>query len=506
MNAETPRHGVRDPSFCERYGYMKILHVIAGLARSGGGLSELVPVFAREAAKQGHDVTLATVARKGDVLSEATEMAVASGVRVVRFDPSPPRFLYFSRAMLRGLRLLVAGADVVHVHSNWTFPVWWACHLARKHGIPLVMSPQGCLDPVRLSHSAWKKRLAGVLDRHYLRRADVVQATCVAEAGWIKAFLKCGNSEGQKLDDGATIGNRQPEKGSDQTAEFASPRIVVIPNGVDMKGSVLVRECGSSLVEATDDRGLMTEAGKNGQKLKYASGNNDDKKNANRTRTVLYLGRLHPLKGLDLLADAWTRVAPAFPEWRLLIIGPDEQGMLKNLKAQACRLGVDDSVTFAEALYGEEKAQAMSAADLFVLPTRSENFGIVVAEALACGVPVITTKGAPWSELIGDTASVAEWQDSRVATRADGHPADTQATPAKLAKPASAANGRCGWWVDIGVEPLAEALKEAMGMTDEERRALGENGRKLVSKKYQWGEIARKMTGVYEKCVNARLR
>lgn len=179
-----------------------------------------------------------------------------------------------------------------------------------------------------------------------------------------------------------------------------------------------------------------------------------------RTRTVLCLGRLHPLKGLDLLIDAWKIVATDYPNWQLQIIGPDEQGTLTSLRDQVRRLALDNQITFKGPIYSVEKAKVIANADLFVLPTRSENFGIVVAEALACGVPVITTKGAPWGELITE---------------------------------------RCGWWVEVGVAPLVAALKAAMGLTDAERREMGENGRRLVEAKYQWPMIAKEMAKVYEK-------
>ena len=114
-----------------------------------------------------------------------------------------------------------------------------------------------------------------------------------------------------------------------------------------------------------------------------------------------------------------------------------------------------------------QKVAAYRHADLFVLPTFSENFGVVVAEALSHGLPVITTRGAPWADL------------------------ETHG---------------CGWWVDIGVEPLAEALREAMSLTDEERRAMGENGRRMVEAKYRWESVAQEMEKVYKNCVNAKMR
>jgi len=454
---------------------MRILHVVAGLAQSGGGLSELVPMFAREAARQGHEVTLATVAREEEELSAATREAQAEGVRVVRFEPCWPNFLFFSWKMLLGLRRMAEGVQVVHVHSNWTFPVWWACHCAQVSGTPFVITPHGCLDSVRLRHSAWKKRLAGLFDTYYLKRAAVIHATCEAEADGVKTYL------GRPT--------RQPE-------------IVVIPNGVD--------------AEVFD--GVADRAGFD-QRFPACKG----------ARVVLFMSRLHPLKGLDYLLEAWRRVAGDYPGWRLVIAGPDEKGYGERLKRKVQALGLESRVTFCGPAYGEEKVQVMQNAELFVLPTRSENFGIVVAEALACGVPVITTRGAPWAELQGNEENV-NGKLLTVSSRPlsdDGGDVNckpltvnnkslnvsvAQCSETERKQPLTAyglpltdftVNGRCGWWIDIGVEPLAAALKEAMGLTDEERCEMGENGRRLVEEKYRWEAVAERMSVVYGEIVKS---
>ena len=364
-------------------GAMKILHVVAGLPRSGGGLAELVPQFARGASEAGHTVVIATVASMDDRLSDAAGEALGAGIRVVRFAPSWPRFLFFSWRMLWGLRFWVKQAEIIHVHSNWTFPVWWACFWAMWQKKPFVMSPQGTFDPVRLEHSAWKKNLVGWLDRFFLRRASVVHATSEMECGWIERFV---SHKGKKR-----------------------AKIAVVPNGVNIEKTMFI--------ESQHVTGLV----------------------ASRERVVLYLGRNHPLKGLDLLEKAWKKVKR--DGWRLELIGEGLPGGL---------------------IAGDEKWHAIKIADVFVLPTRSEGFPLSVLEALAVGVPVITTKGAPWAELVSE---------------------------------------RCGWWIDVGVEPLAEALREAMSLTDEERRVMGENGRRLVGRKYQWKMVAKQMVELYETVV-----
>jgi glycosyltransferase involved in cell wall biosynthesis len=174
-------------------------------------------------------------------------------------------------------------------------------------------------------------------------------------------------------------------------------------------------------------------------------------------RVAAFLSRVHPKKGLPMLLHAWATVRPA--RWRLVIAGPDECGHEAELRRMASELGLESQLEFRGPVYGEAKWDFLRGADLFVLPTYSENFGIAVAEALASALPVITTKGAPWGSL------------------------ETR---------------RCGWWVDIGVPPLAWALSEATQCYDSELRQMGLRGRQFVSREYSWARIAAEFAAVYQ--------
>ena len=174
-------------------------------------------------------------------------------------------------------------------------------------------------------------------------------------------------------------------------------------------------------------------------------------------RTALFLSRVHPKKGLLHLVEAWSRLRP--DGWRVVIAGPDEDGHCALVRAAVRAARLDDVFTFTGPVEGRSKWDLYRQADLFVLPTFSENFGVVVAEALACGVPVITTKSAPWGELLSH---------------------------------------RCGWWVDVGTAPLEDALCEATALSDAERSELGENGRRLVLERYAWSRVATDMRAVYQ--------
>jgi glycosyltransferase involved in cell wall biosynthesis len=174
-------------------------------------------------------------------------------------------------------------------------------------------------------------------------------------------------------------------------------------------------------------------------------------------RTVLSLGRVHPKKGLDRLLQAWAKLESKNPDWRLVIAGPAEAGHDGELLRLASSLGLRHA-ELRGAIYGEEKFEAFRGADLFVLPSLSENFGLTVAESLAAGTPVIVTKGAPWSAL-----------------DAEG----------------------CGWWIDHGVEPLAASLQRAMAMPRVTLKAMGFRGRGWMERDFSWDRVSSDMLEVY---------
>lgn len=171
--------------------------------------------------------------------------------------------------------------------------------------------------------------------------------------------------------------------------------------------------------------------------------------------TLLYLGRLHPKKGLDLLVDAWKTIAPTHPEWSLEIVGPVDSTYARSLGERLTRI---PRARLAGPLYGLDKAAAYRQADLFVLPTLNENFAMTVAEALAQGTPAVATKGAPWSGL-------------------ERH--------------------GCGWWVDGEVDALATALVEAMAAGPARLAAMGEAGRDWMRRDFDWDIVAQSMACVY---------
>lgn len=174
------------------------------------------------------------------------------------------------------------------------------------------------------------------------------------------------------------------------------------------------------------------------------------------SRTALFLGRIHPVKGLLTLIEAWRIAQPS--GWKVIIAGPDEGGHRRVVEEAIRRAGLEEDFEWVGAVDGEAKTALYQRADLFLLPSFTENFGVVVAEALACGVPVITTKGAPWEGLL---------------------------------------THRCGWWIDIGVEPLAAALREAATLLPDALRDMGRRGRTYVEQHFGWPHIAEQMLSAY---------
>jgi glycosyltransferase involved in cell wall biosynthesis len=174
-------------------------------------------------------------------------------------------------------------------------------------------------------------------------------------------------------------------------------------------------------------------------------------------RTLLFLSRIHPKKGIDVLLRAWVTVQAEFPEWKLRVIGPGERGYIADLREMAADLRAE-RVIFEGPLFGADKTEAFRAAELFTLPSHSENFGLSVAEALAHGLPVIVGRGAPWSGI----------------------------------EPQG-----CGIWTAVDQMALTDALRRMLVLPSADLRAMGLRGRAWMSREYSWENCARMMEESY---------
>ena len=354
---------------------MQQLHIVQSIASDFGGLGLAALRYAQALALAGANVSLYVIDRSKD------EMAIDSTCGLVRLVGGSGAGLV-SGALALKRYLNEHSFDVVHIHGTWTPILAVASYLANASGIPVVISPHGCLEPWALQHRAWKKKLALALyQKRVFSKASMMVATARQELESIRQLA------------------------------IGTP-IAVIPNGVDIP-PVCARSQGGG--------------GK-----------------------FLFLSRIHPKKGLPDLIAAWSKVRR--PGWRVVIAGPDEDGHLDELRAQIDAFGLGGDFEFTGLVIGARKEALFSEADVFVLPTYSENFGIAVAEALARGVPVITTTGAPWED-------IETW--------------------------------RCGWWVSPGVDGVARALVAAMNTPREELSEMGKRGTQLVKEKYSWDQIGR---------------
>lgn len=307
--------------------------------------------------------------------------------------------------------------NIIHIHALWSPILHKVSNWAHRNKVPVVWSPHGMLTPWAMNNKKWKKRLGWRLyQRKDLARADLLHATAESE-----------------VEDIRRMGLRN--------------QIVVAPLGVKL--------------------GSLTQRRKGAEKV------------------LLFVSRVQKKKGLINLARAWANLEKEsstrstcstwLNSWKVRIVGPDQEGHTQEVKAECERLGIIDDWEFVGPKYGDELQSEYANADLFVLPTYSENFGSVVIEALAHGVPVITTKGTPWYELEGYTNSKLQTINSKL---------------------------KCGWWIDIGVDPLINALQEAISLTDEERQLMGVRGRKLIDEKYTWDAVVKATEKGYEEVLN----
>lgn len=309
-----------------------------------------------------------------------------------------PSAFSLSPAMLS--ELLESNADIVHLHGLWQYPSVASLLWTRRTGRPHLITPHGMLDEWAVKRSRWKKRVATVLfERANLDQAACVHALCVPEAKSIRHF-----------------GVQVP--------------ICVIPNGVDLP--------------TAEDEALMAR-----------------EREAVAEETILYLGRLHPKKGLTNLIRGWAAAqsgAKGHKKWVLSIAGWDQGGYESELKALASDLGVSDTVQFPGPLFGADKTRAFARASAFVLPSLSEGVPMAVLEAWAFRLPALITPECNLPEAFAADAAV------RIESNADS---------------------------------IAGAFQSLLAMPKEARAAIGQNGRRLVERQFTWTIAVEQMVGVY---------
>ncbi len=288
--------------------------------------------------------------------------------------------------------------DIIHDNGLWLLHNHEIAHYARERAIPRIVSLHGMLEPWARKFKRFKKGLAWHLyQRRDLQIAGALHAASKEEAGNL-----------------SRIGITAP--------------IVTIPFGADALPRMKVEEAWRW------------------KEARASSGR----------RKVLFLGRLHPVKGLPNLIEAWANLRPE--NWQLVLAGPDEDNYRTQLEKMVAARQLQKSIRFLGPVSGETKTNLILGADLFVLPSFQENFGMAAAEALAGGVPAITTTEAPWSMLPSANA---------------------------------------GWHVAPTVECLMQALAEATGSKSSYLSKMGLNAHRLMTSAYSWGAVAARFLEAY---------
>lgn len=319
---------------------MRILHVSPYFAPAFryGGPPHSILGLCQGLVRAGVDVEVFTTTANGsDPLPAAPEGAAHGGVRVRYFPLAFPKRYWRAAGLDAALRTAVAGADIVHVHGIWNLTGWSGVRAARAGAVPYVVSPRGMLQPAALArHRASKAVAFALAERAHLHGAVFLHATSTDEQ---------------------------------RVLEPIGPHVVMIPNGV----------APSAALEGDVYR------------VRHAAGLPDD------ALVVLFLGRIHPIKRLDLLADAFVRLRAAVPTAHLVIAGPDEGGHRRSVEPLFRQ--VAGAVHWVGPVDDREKWAWLSACRTLVQCSDSESFGMSVAEAVCSGVPVVVTERGPWQEL-----------------------------------------------------------------------------------------------------------
>lgn len=379
---------------------MNIAYVSPYLAERFGGPVAIVKNIGSILAALGHNVSYWATADK----SAREELASIDSAHL--YDIGWPRSWYRSRNLVRGLSAGIGSVDIMHINGMWLHPTYAASRIARANNTPYVLGPAGGLEPWGLKSSRLK-RLKKMVYLNLVGKSMMQAAACLHA---------CSVQEAEHF---RQVGYRGP--------------ITVIPNGVDIS-------------EFTS--GDRSEAEAYWPELKERP-------------VVLFMSRLSREKGLDLLIPVWADLvkSPAYKDSMLVIAGPDDRGYRKIVEGIIDRYNVGSQVCMTGMVQGRRKLALLRRADIFVLPSYSENFGIVVAEALACGTPVITTTGTPWEQLQEIDA---------------------------------------GRWVPLKEAELSQALRELLDMSESQRKAMGQKGRNLVKENYAWDRIVKKFLTVYD--------
>lgn len=386
---------------------MKILIVIPALGNIYGGPSKSVVELAATIGKLNISVDIVTTNANG---STVLDVPLFTWIQEKNY-----RIQYFSYwdfldykvtwSLTRWLFQNVSDYDIVHTNAIFSYPVlpaYWACQI---HKIPYIATPHGMLEPWALAYKSQKKKLYfSWLEKPALQKASAIQMLASTEAKGIKEL------------------------------NIKAPSVIV-PNGICITDFEFIHSPEAFYHKFPETKNK---------------------------KLIIFLGRVDPKKGLDLLAPAFAKVHENFSETHLIVAGPDNTGFLPTAESYFSEAGCRDAVTFTGMLTGDLKYAALAAANIYVAPSYSEGFSISVLEGMATGLPCVITTGCNFPE--SAAAGVA-----RV--------------------------------VDINTNSIANALIQLL-QDPIQAKEMGDRARQFILDNYTWDRIASKMVLVYKDIIN----
>lgn len=381
---------------------MKILHTVTSFGKASYGLGSISMGLAKAQLDLGEDVYVWSSDSEDDVKWASNTYGIPTE-RLLGFPSNMPIINFSSIELKKALK--DKSFDIIHQHSLWTSQSL-ITSILRKNGAKTCIAAHGTLSEFSLKKSKIKKDIVlGLFEGKNLRESQVLHATSEYE---IEDFRKLG---------------------------LTNP-IAYIDNGI-----------GSHILDKKGNGILFKE--------KY---NIPLEK-----KVLLYLSRITPKKGLDMLLPAIAEVEKQFDDWVLVIVGNNEFDYQTEVEKIIKKLNLQDKIFIIEPQMGDAKFDAFDASNFFILPSYSEGSPMVVVDALAYGLPVITTKSSSWQDL-------NEYQS--------------------------------GFWVDIDKNAIKVALQEMVKLSSEDLNRYSENAKKMVMQKYLWDEIAKKTISMYQWILN----
>ena len=394
-----------------RSDIMKVLHVIETLSPRYGGPVSVLKSLVRAQEEAGLDVTIYTTNidfPKGIYCEPGERILDDLGRATVVFHRVDFQPLRYSRSLVLSIKSMVGSFDIIHIHGLYRFPPTYAAYQARKQGMPYIIMLHGSLSPYLFKRSTH----GGVLlKRLYERLFDIPNLNHASALHFI------ADEERRRA---SFLGLKAPS--------------FVIPNGLDWKSYEQLPQRGAFRARLGLGKGSL----------------------------VLFLGRLHFVKGLDILVPAFAQVRHKYPDAKLAIVGPDNDNYGNQVKSWVRENGLKDCVSFVNMLDGTEVIQAYVDADVFALPSHYDCFPTTVIESLACKLPVV----------ISDQVNIH--------------------------REISESGGGLVTQCDVG--EVAEAITLLLGDADK-RRIMGEAGRRYVEEHYTWSTIVDSLTQEYESII-----